>query len=57
MEPVFTAGFWLGSGLSFVTEVGDVALGRPFVTDVSGIAAFEDSCALFSTEFYRSWLS
>jgi len=41
VEPVFTAGFWLGSGLGFVTEVGDVALGRPFVTDVSGIAAFE----------------
>lgn len=35
-----------------MTEVGDVALGRPFVTDVSGIAAFEDSCASFNTEFH-----
>lgn len=38
MEPVFTAGFWLGSGSAFVTEVGDVALGRPFATTVSGMA-------------------
>lgn len=40
MVPDFTTGFWLGSGLAFMIEVGDVALGRPFAMRVSDITFF-----------------
>lgn len=42
MAAVFTTGFSLGSGLVFMIEVGDVALGRPFATTVSGMAVFKN---------------